>query len=104
MGSKMVYNFLGKDEKTWRNLLTLDQNIHSVYSPIRAVYPNKNHVTSHPEQHLEFLSLKRGCTGSSESTLVKMTRCHRGNSNVYQQHNVTVDKENYFDVYSLYNL
>ena len=25
------------------------------------------------EQHLEFLSLKRGCTGSSESTLVK---CH----------------------------
>ena len=24
------------------------------------------------EQHLEFLSLKGGCTGSSESTLVKM--------------------------------
>ena len=24
------------------------------------------------EQHLEFLSLKRGCTGCSESTLVKM--------------------------------
>ena len=27
------------------------------------------------EQHLEFLSLKGGCTGSSESTLVKMPYC-----------------------------
>ena len=27
------------------------------------------------EQHLEFLSLIRGCTGSSEYTLVKMTHC-----------------------------
>ena len=27
------------------------------------------------EQHLEFLSLKGGCTGSSESTLVKMSNC-----------------------------
>ena len=27
------------------------------------------------EQHLEFLSLKGGCTGSSESTLVKMPHC-----------------------------
>ena len=27
------------------------------------------------EQHLEFLSLKRGCTGSSESTHVKMPHC-----------------------------
>ena len=27
------------------------------------------------EQHLEFLSLKVGCTGSSESTLVKMSNC-----------------------------
>ena len=26
-------------------------------------------------QHLEFLSLKGGCTGSSESTLVKMPHC-----------------------------
>ena len=26
------------------------------------------------EQHLEFLSLKGGCTGTSESTLVKMPR------------------------------
>ena len=27
------------------------------------------------EQHFEFLSLKGGCTGSSESTLVKMPHC-----------------------------
>ena len=27
------------------------------------------------EQHLEFLSLKEACTGSSESTLVKMPHC-----------------------------
>ena len=25
--------------------------------------------------HLEFLSVKGGCTGSSESTLVKMSNC-----------------------------
>ena len=29
------------------------------------------------EQHLEFLSLKGGCTGLSESTLVKMPHCWR---------------------------
>ena len=29
------------------------------------------------EHHMEFLSLKEGCTGSSESTLVKMP--HVGN-------------------------
>ena len=28
-----------------------------------------------PEHHLEFLSLKGGCKGSSESTLVKMPHC-----------------------------
>ena len=27
------------------------------------------------EKHLEFLSIKGGCTGSSESTLVKMPHC-----------------------------
>ena len=27
------------------------------------------------KHHLEFLSLKGGCTGSSESTLVKMSHC-----------------------------
>ena len=31
------------------------------------------------EQHLEFLSLKSSCTGSSESTLVKMSHCLKSN-------------------------
>ena len=35
------------------------------------------------EQHLEFLSLKGGCTGSSESTLVKIP--YRGKSHVTAQ-------------------
>ena len=30
------------------------------------------------EHQLMFLSLKGGCTGSSESTLVKITHCCRG--------------------------
>ena len=29
------------------------------------------------EHHLEFLSLTGGCTGSSESTLVKMPHCRK---------------------------
>ena len=32
-------------------------------------------VTLLTEHHLEFQSLKRGCTGLSESTLVKMPLC-----------------------------
>ena len=34
MGWKMVYNLLGIDEKTKRNLLTFDQNICTVYLDI----------------------------------------------------------------------
>ena len=30
------------------------------------------------EHHLEFLSLSGGCRGSSQSTLVKMSKCERG--------------------------
>ena len=32
------------------------------------------------EHHLEFPSLKRGCLGSSESTLVKMSNCWKSHS------------------------
>ena len=32
------------------------------------------------EHHLEFLSLKVGCTGSSESTLVKMPNCWKSHA------------------------
>ena len=34
------------------------------------------------EHHLEFLSLKGGCSGSSESTLVKMSNCWKSNAAV----------------------
>ena len=32
------------------------------------------------EHHLEFLRLKGGCTGSSESTLVKMSNCWKSHA------------------------
>ena len=32
------------------------------------------------ERHLEFLTLKGGCTGSSESTLVKMSNCWKSHA------------------------
>ena len=32
------------------------------------------------EHHLEFLSLRGGCTGSSESTLVNMSNCWKSNA------------------------
>ena len=32
------------------------------------------------EHHLEFLSLKGGCTGSSESTFVKMSNCWKSHA------------------------
>ena len=32
------------------------------------------------EHHLEFLGLKGGCTGSSESTLVKMLNCWKSHA------------------------
>ena len=32
------------------------------------------------ENHLEFLSLKGGCRGSSESTLVKMPHCWKSHA------------------------
>ena len=33
-----------------------------------------------PEHHLEFLSLKEGSTGPSESTLVKMSNCWKSHA------------------------
>ena len=49
MGWKMVYNFLGKDEKKIEKSTIFDQNVRTVYSNILTVYPSKNHVTTHPE-------------------------------------------------------
>ena len=35
------------------------------------------------ERHLEFLSLKGGCTGSSESTHVKMSNCWKSHATAH---------------------
>ena len=35
------------------------------------------------EHHLEFLSLKGGCRGSSESTLVKMSNCWKSHAEAH---------------------
>ena len=48
----MVYNFLCKDENTRRNiyLLLLKTSVwKEVRHFFRTVYPNRNHVTTHPE-------------------------------------------------------
>ena len=37
------------------------------------------------EHHLEFLSLKGGCTGSSESTLVKMPHCWKSHATAHMR-------------------
>ena len=51
--------------------------------------------------HLEFLSMKGGCTGSSESTLVKMPQCWK--SHVMAQVGSFVGhKSIYVDDYTLY--
>ena len=48
----MVYNFLCKDEKTRRNiyLLLLKASVwKEVRHFFRTVYPNRNHMTTHPD-------------------------------------------------------
>ena len=49
------------------------------------------------ERHLEFLSLKGGCTGSSESTLVKMSNCWKSHALAHMLNNV----KPFFYVYHL---
>ena len=52
VGLKVVYNFLGKDEKnTEKSQLTFALNIivEKESEFFRTVYPSKNHVTTHPE-------------------------------------------------------
>ena len=43
------------------------------------------------EHHLEFLSLKGGCTGSSESTLVKMPHCWKSHVTAH----ICINKRHY---------
>ena len=49
-----------------------------------------------PEHHLEFLSLKGGCTGSSESTLVKIPHCWK--SHVVAQMSSKIKTEIYKNI------
>ena len=72
------------------------------------------------EQHFEFLSLKGGYTGSSESTLVKMPHCLKSHAlaqyymffdfcHCRAEWNLTVTPENqykkvmYFEMYQSFN-
>ena len=50
------------------------------------------------EQHLEYQSIKRGCRGSSGSTLVKMPHCH---GSYCRGHNVAQCTDAIFSYYIL---
>ena len=56
------------------------------------------------EHHLEFLSLKGGCRGSSESTLVKMSNCWKSHARAQfmsSDSSNTLDQIKYFIVFAL---
>ena len=59
------------DQQSLRSACAYAQSDQSLCKSL-AYSMNIKLLTKH---HLEFLSLKRGCTGSSESTLVKMPHC-----------------------------
>ena len=56
----------------WTTSKASDQSAHT-HSCVSLSYSMSVKLLT--EHHLEFLSLKGGCTGSSESTLVKMPHC-----------------------------
>ena len=62
-----------------------DQPVHMRKSDQSLCLSLKNYMTVKlpTEQHLEFLSLKGGCTGSSESTFVKMPHCWKSHVVAY---------------------
>ena len=53
------------------------------------------------EHHLEFLTLKGGCTGSSESTLVRMPHCWKTSvaAHIYHIHIIHLEIQNRFNRY-----
>ena len=55
------------------------------------------------EHHLEFLSLKGGCRGSSESTLFKMSHCWKSHA-LAQLSYLQIVQLNVFLVYTVYIL
>ena len=44
------------------------------------------------EHHLEFLSLKAGCRGSPESTLVKMSNCWKSHAAAQMSYKCKTDE------------
>ena len=67
----MVYNFLCKDEKNRQKyLLTFAKNIGVERSPpfFRTVYPNRNHVTTHPGYfHKKLYTNEKTCRANLKS-------------------------------------
>ena len=54
------------------------------------------------EHHLEFLSLKGGCTGSSESTLVKISNCWKSYAAAHMYMFQVFRLEDYACLYTLH--
>ena len=50
------------------------------------------------EHHLEFLSLKGGCRGSSESTLVKMSNCWKSHATAHLAFYDNAHRTNLYDL------
>ena len=51
------------------------------------------------EHHLEFLSLKGGCTGSSESTLVKMPHCWKSHVTAHLYYSIILGEGSAGEIY-----
>ena len=77
----------------------LDQPAHTG-SLIRAFASRLNILRLLTDQHLEFLSLKGGCTGLSESKLVKIPHCWKSH---VEAHLVLYILFNYLAIISLRN-
>ena len=56
------------------------------------------------EYHLEFLSLKGGCTGSSESTLMKMPHCWKSHVAAHMYMIGVILKVNKYSLFSEFKL
>ena len=54
------------------------------------------------EHYLEFLSLKGGCSGSSESTLVKMSNCWKSHAGAQLFEQVPCEQGPCHNIYSHY--
>ena len=53
------------------------------------------------EHYLEFLRLKRGCRGASESTHVKMPHCWKSHALAHMAYRITVGTQDMFGVFDV---